>query len=59
MLPEVTPSFGVRVVSPDTIVSRCIETSNSSAAICAIAVAMPWPISTLPLNTVTVPSTSK
>ncbi len=34
---------------------RCMETSNSSAAICAITVWMPWPISTLPVKTVTVP----
>src|SRR5687767_3411735 len=34
-------------------------TPSSSAAICASAVTMPWPSSTLPTATVTVPSGSK
>jgi hypothetical protein len=55
-LPEVTPSFGVSDVSPETICSRFGSTSSSSATICVSAVRMPCPSSTLPVNTVTVPS---
>ena len=55
-LPAVCPSLGVRLVSPETIVTRPSGTSSSSAAICASAVKMPCPSSTLPVNTVTLPS---
>ena len=57
-LPDVTPSFGVRDVSPETTRSRPRSTSSSSATICVSAVRMPWPSSTLPVNMVTVPSAS-
>ena len=55
-LPLVTPSFGVSAVSPLTMVMRPGSTSSSSAAICISAVTAPWPISTLPVQTVTLPS---
>ena len=46
-LPEVTPSFGLAAVVTGR--RRTLEsTSSSSAAICAKAVRMPWPISILP-----------
>ena len=48
-LPEVWPSSGVSAVSPDTMRTRVNATSSSSAAICAMAVTTPWPISTLPV----------
>ena len=35
---------------------RASGRSSSSAAICASAVTMPWPSSTLPVNTVALPS---
>src|SRR5678816_1165883 len=50
------PSFGVRPVSPEIMFTRDSGTSNSSAAICASAVRIPCPSSTLPVNTVAVPS---
>ena len=55
-LPAVIPSFGVRPVSPDTMLMRASGRSSSSAAICASAVTMPCPSSTLPVKTVAVPS---
>ena len=55
-LPAVCPSFGVRPVSPEIILTRASGRSSSSAAICASAVRMPCPSSTLPVNTVTLPS---
>src|SRR5260221_185536 len=55
-LPAVCPSLGVRPVSPEIIVTRPSGTSSSSAAIWASAVTMPCPSSTLPVNTVTLPS---
>src|SRR5262245_37232441 len=55
-LPAVWPSFGVKPVSPDTMVMRSSGRSSSSAAICRSAVRMPWPSSTFPVNTVAVPS---
>ena len=42
-------------VSPERMVMRSIATSSSSAAICAIAVSTPWPSSTRPVSTVTLP----
>jgi hypothetical protein len=50
------PLIGVRPVSPEIIVTRASGTSSSSAAIWASAVTMPCPSSTLPVNTVTLPS---
>ena len=55
-LPAVWPSFGVWPVSPEIILMRASGRSSSSAAIWASAVRMPWPSSTLPVNTVAVPS---
>ncbi len=55
-LPAVYHSSGDCLVSPATSDSRSRLTSSSSAAICAMAVSMPCPSSTLPLNTVTVRS---
>ena len=50
------PLVGRAAVSPEIIVTRASGTSSSSAAIWASAVTMPWPSSTLPVNTVTLPS---
>ena len=47
---------GVVAVSPITISMRSKATSSSSAAICASAVLVPVPRSTLPTNMVTFPS---
>src|ERR1700739_2264288 len=58
-LPEVTPSFGLKDVEARTIRTREILTSSSSAAICASAVTMPWPISTFPGETDTWPCREK
>ena len=55
-LPEVTPSLGVRAVSPETSCRRSGSTSSSSDTICVSAVRMPCPSSTLPVKKVTVPS---
>src|SRR5262245_25593586 len=55
-LPAVCPSLGVRPVSPEIMAIRSSGRSSSSAAICLSAVRMPWPSSTLPVNTVAVPS---
>src|SRR5262245_10843896 len=55
-LPAVWPSFGVWPVSPEISLTRASGRSSSSAAICLSAVRMPWPSSTLPVKTVTVPS---
>ena len=55
-LPEVTPSLGLRAVVAGSMRTRPMSTSSSSAAICAKAVRMPWPISTLPGVTSTKPS---
>src|SRR4051794_39026131 len=54
-LPEVTPSLGLAAVDARIICTRDRSTSSSSAAICANAVTMPCPISTLPGETVTCP----
>src|SRR5262249_32248741 len=56
-LPAVSPSFGIRSVSPEIICTRSSGRSSSSAAICASAVTMPWPSSTLPVQTVALPFT--
>src|ERR1700759_3196470 len=55
-LPEVTPSLGLASVEAAFTSTRDSETSSSSAAICANAVKMPWPISTLPGRIVTRPA---
>jgi hypothetical protein len=47
VLPPVPPLFGQRAVSPSTSVMRPIGMPSSSAAICAIAMRMPVPTSTL------------
>src|SRR5882757_6948696 len=57
-LPDVTPSFGVRPVSPEIMWTRPSGRSSSSAAIWASAVKMPCPSSTLPVDTVALPSAS-
>src|SRR4029450_1440234 len=54
-LPEVTPSLGLAAVDARIICTRDRSISSSSAAICASAVTMPCPISTLPGETVTCP----
>ena len=54
-LPEVTPSLGLVAVDARTICTRDKSISSSSAAIWANAVTIPWPISTLPGETVTCP----
>src|SRR5262245_30754539 len=54
--PAVTPSFGVCAVSPEISTSRSGATSSSSAATWRMAVRMPWPSSTRPVMTVTLPS---
>ncbi len=46
-------------VEARTILTRASSTSSSSAAICASAVTIPWPISTLPGETITCPSAAK
>src|SRR5437660_1495392 len=58
-LPEVTPSSGLYAVLAGRMRILSSGTPSSSAAICASAVLMPWPRSTLPLAIVTVPSRSK
>src|SRR5215472_14127960 len=55
-LPEVTPSSGLLPVLTGATVTRASATSSSSAAIWASAVHTPWPYSTLPEYTVTLPS---
>src|SRR3954469_10531679 len=57
-LPAVYHSSGEAEVSPATMTIRSGATSSSSAAICAIAVTVPWPSSTLPEKTRTVPGGS-
>jgi hypothetical protein len=57
-LPEVYSSSGVCAVSPEIIATRTSGRSSSSAAICASAVRMPCPSSTLPAKIVAVPSAS-
>jgi hypothetical protein len=54
-LPAVTPSFGVFGVARNHLhpAERQVE---FLAAICANAVTMPWPSSTLPVQTVALPS---
>src|SRR5215213_9240059 len=54
-LPDVTPSLGLAAVDARIICTRDSSISSSSAAICASAVTMPCPISTLPGETVTCP----
>src|SRR2546421_2485508 len=54
--PAVTPSFGVCAVSPEMRAMRAGATSSSSAATWRMAVRMPWPSSTRPVMTVTLPS---
>src|SRR5688572_648805 len=58
-LPEVTPSSGLWAVLAGSRRILFRSTSSSSAAICASAVRMPCPSSTLPLAMDTVPSGSK
>src|SRR4051812_47722449 len=58
-LPAVYHSSGETRVSPAVMARRSGATPSASAAICAMAVTMPCPSSTLPLNTVTVRSASK
>jgi hypothetical protein len=55
LLPAVDPSSGHKLVSPITNWIRSTATRNSSAAACDISARPPWPISTLPVITVTVP----
>jgi len=55
-LPKVPASKGVRAVSPMTMRTLSNGTRSSSATVCASEVRMFWPISTLPQNAVTVPS---
>jgi hypothetical protein len=45
-LAMVAPWLGARGVSPSTMLTRAIDTSSSSATICASAVRMPVPRST-------------
>lgn len=52
-LPEVGSSFGLMLVSTGKARIRAKFISNSSAAICAIAETMPFPISTFPRRNVT------
>src|SRR5438105_8032198 len=54
-LPEVTPSLGLLAVDARIICTCDKSISSSSAAICASAVTMPCPISTLPGETMTCP----
>src|SRR6266566_6954717 len=54
--PEVRPWFGVSAVSPSIYLIFSIPMPSSSAAIWGIAMRSPWPRSTLPQYTVTVPS---
>ncbi len=56
LLPAVRPWSTVFAVSPICMCTRANGTSSSSAAICASAVSMPVPRSTLPVETITVPS---
>ena len=56
VLPPVPPLFGHRPVSPSTSEMREIGMPSSSAAICAIAMRMPVPTSTLLVKMVTRPS---
>src|SRR5688572_24344104 len=58
-LPEVTPSSGLWAVLAGSRRILFRSTSSSSAAICASAVRIPCPSSTLPLAMDTVPSGSK
>ena len=55
-LPDVTPSLGLNAVLAGTMQIRDRSICSPSATICAKAVLMPWPKSTLPLRTKTVPS---
>src|SRR5262249_8950197 len=55
-LPAVCPSLGVRPVSPDTMMMRSSGRASSSAANWRSAGRIPCPSSTLPVNTVAVPS---
>src|SRR5215469_6443594 len=55
-LPTVAPCSTDFVVSPEAILMRLTDTSSSSATICASAVTVPVPISTLLVKTVIVPS---
>src|ERR1041384_4746076 len=58
-LPEVTPSSGLYAVLAGSIFIFDNSTPSSSAAICANAVVMPCPSSTLPGAIVTVPPGSR
>ena len=51
-------SMGVRSVSAATIFTRANEQPKVSAAICAVIVSEPWPISAAPVYTTTPPSRS-
>jgi hypothetical protein len=57
--PTVRPSSGISPVAAGTTRSLANGTSSSSAAICAKAVAIPWPYSMRPKATRTRPSGSK
>ena len=48
------PWFGVTSVSTRAAEIWLMARSSSSAAICSIPVVVPWPSSTLPMNTVAV-----
>src|SRR5208282_610617 len=54
--PEVRPWSGVSAVSPSIYLILSTPMPSSSAAIWRMAMRSPWPRSTLPQNTVTVPS---
>ena len=54
--PAVRPWSGVSAVSPSTYLILSTPMPSSSAAICGMAMRRPWPRSTLPQKSVTVPS---
>ena len=55
-LPQDPRSYGVRSVSWESTLMSLRRTPSSSAAICAIAVCAPWPMSSAEVISVTVPS---
>ena len=55
-LPHEPRSYGVRSVSWDITLMSLRRTPSSSAAICAMAVCAPWPMSRAEVMRVTVPS---
>ena len=46
--PLAPPMFSVRALSPMTMLTLANDTSSSSATICAMEVASPWPPSIAP-----------